>query len=77
MDPQPEEGTWQLQTLENWLAGTVDGELGCMDNREDVAEWVLIGFVWDEFGEQVILDRFDVDIEGTLMPAYWVSPRES
>ncbi len=76
LTPSPPAGIWQLQTLENWLAGTPDGELGCVEWAAGADEADLRRFVEAEFGEQVRLDWFSTAAipDPEPIPAYWITP---
>ena len=79
LDPEPAEGgMWELQALDDFLAGTPGRSAVTTDGPADLAEWVLRHFAEDEIDLYVTLARFGFEVEAgdraEMTPAYWVAP---
>lgn len=69
------QGFWEIETLANFQAGTpADGQAG-FDGPDDVSENHVAAFARDSLGYPVTLDRFEIEVEGVICPAFHVTPK--
>ena len=83
MCPEPDEGAWSLQTLENWLAGTPNGDYAMIDGPPSMTEEDFGQFDLGDPDKVVYLDeagylgRFETEVtfEGCTetVPAWWIA----
>jgi hypothetical protein len=72
--PEPDGGAWSLQSLDNWLAGTPNGDYPLIDGASSMTE--------GDFGQCPILDtacylvRFETEVitddRAETVPAWWI-----
>lgn len=75
--PTAPEGWWTLDILDDWLARVCAGVIAELEGPAALPVADLRAWVEAEFGEQVTLTPFAVDLEAgdrtENVPAYWVT----
>ncbi len=81
LDPppaDPDEGMWELQALDDFLAGTPGRSAVTFDGPSDLPMDVLRRFAEDEICLYLTLARFGYEVEdgdrAETVPAYWIGP---
>jgi len=82
MEPAPADGIWQLQTLDNWLAGTPNGDYCSIEGPESMTEEDFGQFNLGSPDGVVYLDeagylgRFEVEVSDgqntAVTPVWWI-----